>query len=504
MFLKPSPERSLASLTSHGILSNEPWRRLKQKVSRHRWQKAAATNGSSATVDSSDIKVGDGISAAACNDLNYPWGHQIKPIILEPAFYEALDQLLHRFKYQSIPSNDDHYKAHGAQGHKINSRKPEERNHKGKSTRQDARHPGSGGGGKGSGGKGGDGEPPPDGHRYPPRDEVQLPKIFGCPFHITDPVQYHECGNFRLRRLSDVFQHIERCHLLQEVKLCTPRGAEAARKNGNEKGACTDSNLIKIYDATCRQEFHGPRAEGNFKLHCASKTCQPKTIEETGMLLPEEFEDLKDKRDRAKGLVAKWYAMWMVCFPPLTSTKFRTVPASPYVQTIFTREAGQMVILQVLSGFGISTEYHRPMSDQIVNGLYPVQFQADSEVQQAVKDQQRKRNSMLQDAEFEEFCRSTFNSSELTSPGFPSAGPSQHQSQQQMPEQPSNGTVDLSNSLSRQLQMSQGTYRGLPSYFPPSETQAPPEMANPVYQQYMEWEGYYPPNGFTGNCNGTR
>ncbi|TVY77482.1 hypothetical protein Focb16_v007914 [Fusarium oxysporum f. sp. cubense] len=410
MFLKHPPGRSLTSLNSHGILYREPWRRLKLKVSRHTRQKGATTKESPTTVDSSDIKAGDGFLPAACNDLNYPWSHQTMPIILEPAFYEALDQLLHKFKYQLISSNDVHHRAHGTNSNKTNSTKRGERTGKGKNTLQDARNPGFDGGGKGGTGKGEDnGKLPPDGYRYPPSSEVQLPKIFGCPFYITNPVQYHECGNYRLRRLSDAFQHIERCHLLQEVRLCTPDSAEAARRSGNGNWtACRESNLIKIYDAICRQEFHGPHAEQSFILHrTVDGACQLRTIEETGMLLPEEFEDLKNKRDEARGSVAKWYAMWRVCFPPLNAlmtTRFRTVPASPYIQAMVPPEAGRMATLQVLSAFGIQPQYCQSMSAQILNGLYPAALQGDSEVQQAVQSQQERRNSELREAD--DFLRS--------------------------------------------------------------------------------------------------
>uniref|UniRef100_A0A0D2XKJ3 Uncharacterized protein n=1 Tax=Fusarium oxysporum (strain Fo5176) TaxID=660025 RepID=A0A0D2XKJ3_FUSOF len=184
------------------------------------------------------------------------------------------------------------------------------------------------------------------------------------------------------------------------VKLCTPDSAEAARRSGNGNWtACTESNLIKIYDAICRQEFHGPHAEQSFILHrTVDGACQLRTIEETGMLLPEEFEELKNKRDGVRGSVAKWYAMWRVCFPPLNAlmaTRFRTVPASPYIQAMVPPEAGRMATLQVLSAFGIQPQYCQSMSAQILNGLYPAALQGDSEVQQAVQSQQERRKLEL-------------------------------------------------------------------------------------------------------------
>ncbi|KAF5562982.1 ankyrin protein [Fusarium phyllophilum] len=393
MFLKPSPNQPLASTNSHGILSKEPWRYTEPK----------ATHGSSATaVNSSDDKVKDSLSTAM-NDIDYPWTHHVPPIMLEPSFLDALDELLDKFKNQLILSNDGHLRAHGGHSHKTNSRRYGERNRKGQSTGQDSARPGSGGGGKDTKGKGTDPEPPPDGFRYPPSDEVKLPKVFGCPFYITDPIQFHKCSSCRLGRPSDVSQHIERCHLLQEVRLCTTRG-EAAGRSGVEKGTCTDPNLIKFYDTTCRREFHGLTAEDKCRDHLAGGCYDSKTIEDTGILLPTELTTLKSERDKATGPVAKWYAMWRVCFLP---TGFRAIPVSPYVQTIVSREQAEAVVRRALEPRVIPADYSLLLS-QILNGIYLITYATDPEVQAAVTYQQ---------GEEDDYALLNFNLSQATPGG---------------------------------------------------------------------------------------
>ncbi|KAF5590936.1 uncharacterized protein FSUBG_10665 [Fusarium subglutinans] len=340
------------------------------------------------------------------------------------------------------------------------------------------------------------------GYQYPPPGEFQLPLIFACLFCATDPVQFHECSNLRLRRLSDVSQHVERCHLLQEVKLCTAQGAEAAIKKGNEKGTCTDPNHIRVYDPICRLEFRGPSAEADLERHLADNNCQPKTIEETGMLLPREFETLLSERDRATASPeAKWYAMWSVCFLHLTTTRFKNVPASPYVQTIVAREAGETRIRQALDDLPIPLELRKYTFDVIVNGLYPVQSGADAGIKEIVKSQQEKRTSALEalrKAEIAKLFRSAFDPSEVTSSEFPSAVPVHRQLQHQTLEQASNGMMGLSCLVPGEPHPSQWPYPTMHLDYPHPETEVPPEMSGPVYGQFMEFADYHPSNGYTG------
>ncbi|KAF5681680.1 ankyrin 3 [Fusarium circinatum] len=380
MCFQASPDRSLSSLNSHGILSKEPWRYAEPK---------ARQGPSAMAVNSSDDKVKNSLSTAR-NDIDSPWGYHFPPIMMEPSFLNALDELLEKFKNQLILSNDDYHRVHGGHSHKTSSRRPGDRSCKGQNAAQDSAKPASIARGKDTKGKGTDPEPPSDGFRYPPSGEAQLPKVFGCPFYISDPVRFHECSKHRLRRLSDVSQHIERCHLLQEVRLCTTLG-EGAGRNGAEKATCTDPNLIKFYDTTCRREFHGPTAEEKFRLHLATSCYDLKSIEDTGMLLPVEFRTLLSERDGVTGSVAKWYAMWRVCFPP---TGVRTIPVSPYVQTIVSRERAETIVRQALELRSIPEDYSLILS-QVLDRIYPIAYATDPEVQAAVRYQQRQEDEYV-------------------------------------------------------------------------------------------------------------
>ncbi|KAF5631715.1 ankyrin 3 [Fusarium sp. NRRL 52700] len=361
-------------------------------------------------------------------------------------------------------------------------------------------------------------------HQSLPHGEAQLPVFFACIFYNTDPVQFHDCSVFRLGRLSDVSQHIGRRHLLTEVRLCTAQGAEAASKNGNEKGTCTDPKDIRVYDPICRRVFTGPSAETDLERHLADNSCQPKTIEETGMLLPKEYERLLSERDRATASPeAKWYAMWNVCFPPLTTTRFQNVPPSPYVQTIIAREAGETRIHQALGKLAISKEDHRSAFDEIVSGLYPVQSLAGAEVKDTVKDQQKERTRVLkellsvnevllaacsnleyppQDAGIEEFCRPNFGSSEAAPPDFPSIALVHHHQQQQILEQANNGMM-ASSLVPEHPQQSQWPYPTMLSQYPQPRSQALPQMPSAAYEQYMELDDDCPSKWYTGGFSGT-
>ncbi|KAF5702604.1 hypothetical protein FGLOB1_9494 [Fusarium globosum] len=335
------------------------------------------------------------------------------------------------------------------------------------------------------------------GSQYLTHGVSQAP-VFACPFYNTDPVKFHECSHLRLSRFSDVSWHIKRCHTLQEVRLCTAQGAKAAIKTGKEKGTCTDPKDIMIYDPICRLVFRGVDAEKELQRHLDDNICQPKTIEEMGMLLPKELErGLGEGSSATMSSEAKWYAIWSRCFPPLTTTRFKNVPASPYFQITVAREATETLIRQALDKLPITPEHHRSTVNEIVNGIYPVQFEADAEVKTIVKDQQEKRTRVLQEAEFEEFYGSTFDSSEVTSSDFPSAVPTYHQLQQQTLEQSNNGMMDLPSLLPGELQPLQLSYPTMPSHYTHMEPQAPPQMPGSAYEQCLELDDFDPSIGYT-------
>ncbi|KAL5610195.1 hypothetical protein FOVSG1_004876 [Fusarium oxysporum f. sp. vasinfectum] len=393
-----------ATLASNSRFSRIRWRRLRQKFSRHQLQTPVPINTSTTTVDSSDTNLEYGIPAAASSDLSHPlveWGHQATP---------WLYRLLSKLNTQSAPPNNGYYKTYGNTSHRVSSKKVEKSGHKGKSTVKDARNSGSGGGGKGGKGKGGNNsQPPPDGYRFPPLGDTRPPKTFGCPFYMTDPLQFHKCSSLRLRRPNDVSQHIMRSHLLRRIKLVRRRDAEStdnaeSEERMQEAGTCTNANDIRLYHTTCRIEFCGPNAEENRQNHCDNIVCYKVGIEQTGVLLPSEFRDLIAARDSVTGSVAKWYAMWGVCFPPLVTTRFRTVPASPYVETTVPREQGEYTIRQALRNMLMGD---RSLTfDQVVNQIYLGDAQTDIDVQQTVQYQQQERDLKLQQADYDAFYQS--------------------------------------------------------------------------------------------------
>ncbi|UPK99986.1 hypothetical protein LCI18_010921 [Fusarium solani-melongenae] len=145
----------------------------------------------------------------------------------------------------------------------------------------------------GNDGEGNDGRKKPDGPRYP--ESSTMPRLFDCPFHKSDPVRYQCCNGYE--RFCDVKLHIERRHLLKEEKPYCPN---------------------------CRIEFsRGGRAARD--LHMRG-ICSKRSIRETGMLLPAEWNvwkrDLRQIGDNAPG-EPKWNYMWAKIFD--------SPPPSPYV-----------------------------------------------------------------------------------------------------------------------------------------------------------------------------
>ncbi|KAF5678860.1 ankyrin 3 [Fusarium denticulatum] len=291
---------------------------------------------------------------------------------------------------------------------RVSSKKVVKPGHKGKGTGKDSQKSSSSGGSKGGKGRGGsNGPPPPDGWRFPSLGDSRPPKTFGCPFYISDPLQFHECSSLRLRRSSDVSQHLMRSHLLRTMRFVRRRDTETTDRAESEEsmqqdGTCANANGIRLYHQKCRMEFNGPNAEENLQDHCNNTVCYKAGIEQTGVMLPAEFRALIAARDSVTGGVAKWYAMWAVCFPPLVTTRFRNVPASPYVETTVPRELGEYTIRQALSnGMGDQSL----ITDQIVNQIYLGDAQTDLEVQQTVQDLQQERDLKLQQADYEAFYR---------------------------------------------------------------------------------------------------
>ncbi|KLO93608.1 uncharacterized protein FFB20_10446 [Fusarium fujikuroi] len=405
----PSTDAPWASLVSNSMLPRVRWRRLRQKFSRHRLQKAVRMNTSSTTVESSDTNLKyravfpqrrPGPSRAGTRWFGGV--NRSPPLIFRPA------KFLRKLIPQPATPTHGHYKTHGNASHRVASKKVVKSGHKGKGTGKDSQKSGPSSGGKGGKGKGGNNsQPPPNGYRFPPLlDDTRPPKTFGCPFYISDPLQFHDCSSLRLRRSSDVSQHLMRSHLLRTMRFVRRRDTESTERAESEEsmqqdGTCVNPNGIRLYHQLCRMEFNGPNAEESLQDHCNNTMCYKAGIEETGVMLPAEFRALIAARDSVPGGVAKWYAMWAVCFPPLITTRFRTVPASPYVETTVPRELGEYTIRQALSNRLMGDQ--SLVTDQIVNQIYLGDTQTDFEVQQTVQDHQQERDLELQRADYEAF-----------------------------------------------------------------------------------------------------
>jgi hypothetical protein len=95
-----------------------------------------------------------------------------------------------------------------------------------------------------------------------------------------------------------------------------------------ELGTDTQPQDIVDYCPRCRIEFHGFGAEGRLRDHLTQGgRCQEANIEQTGVWLPSEFEELKRELRSASDEVAKWFIIWQKCFLHTAS------PSSPYVET---------------------------------------------------------------------------------------------------------------------------------------------------------------------------
>ncbi|KAI8650332.1 hypothetical protein NCS57_01366400 [Fusarium keratoplasticum] len=144
--------------------------------------------------------------------------------------------------------------------------------------------------------EGNDGSRKPDGLRFPQFDpEV---KLFDCPFHKYDPARYQSCRGYS--RLCDLKQHIERQHVLGEGK---------------------------YYCTRCRIEFvQGNNPEASRDRHRRARACLIATIEEAGVILPEEYDSWKEGLKHIGRSVDKWNYIW--------SNIFHSDPPSPHVEDV--------------------------------------------------------------------------------------------------------------------------------------------------------------------------
>ncbi|PNP61509.1 hypothetical protein FNYG_13796 [Fusarium nygamai] len=391
---KPSQREPLASPPSHKRLPKRLLHLFKQK-SPHVSETPLASKRSSSTPSDSSDSSGDGVvvySNTGCPSID--GDQQVVTVDSEPAILRFLDRIAQRFKLELDLDSSDGHKTHGY-SQKRHGDNPDQgsREEKKQKQGQGSRDTGGGGGGgkKHCGGNGG--KQPPDGHRYPippPNSGPQNKPPFACPFQKFDPVRYDCCSKVRLKRPSDVSQHIKRCHALKDVKQKTANADDAeAADNVELVGNAEAEEEVALYCPKCRMEFFGTTAEANLRKHLPCQTPHPATIEQTGMLLPAEFIQLNAARTKASGDIPKWNAMWKTCFPN------KPVPKSPYfalpgqeavvetvsvvpevqVETLVPRSQGGEVIRQVLndcpSHFLFVEGEIDAIVDQVLNGLYP-------------------------------------------------------------------------------------------------------------------------------------
>ncbi|CAG7565691.1 unnamed protein product [Fusarium equiseti] len=427
---KPPRREPLASPASHRRLPKLLLRLFKQK-SPHDSETPLASKRSSSTPSDSSDSSSDGevvYSDTGCPRID--GDHQVVTVDSEPANLGFRDRIAQRFKLElDIDSNDGH-KTHGS-SQKRHADNPDQRSREEKKRKQGQGSRSTGGGGRGGkkngGGNGGGsgGKQPPDGHRYPvppPHSGPQKKPPFACPFHKLDPVRYDCCSSVRLKRPCDVSQHIRRCHLLVEAKQKTANAEHADNSQPTENvelvGNAEAEEEVVLYCPKCRMEFFGTTAETNLRQHLPCQTPQPATIEQTGMLLPAEFNQLNVARNKAAGDIDKWYAMWEACLPN------KPVPESPYfalpgqeavvealtvlpeveVETLAPRSQGGEIIRRALhdcpSHFFFTDDEIDAIVEQVLNGLYPgssgAELQTSTDTRLEVQQRQMPQRQMFQ------------------------------------------------------------------------------------------------------------
>ncbi|KAF4485635.1 ankyrin 3 [Fusarium agapanthi] len=152
-----------------------------------------------------------------------------------------------------------------------------------------------------------------------------------CPFAKHDPARYVSCQGLRITSMSYLTQHIARRHVL--------------RDDSPESLTTIAPEKLCVNCTWCRHEFRGQGAWE--RLHNHTTGCQasnrPATIEQTGVLLPKEFEELTSEVRSVSGTDAKWNVMWIKCFP-----------ATPPPGNIVSQLKAQQILQQLLSSSAAS------------------------------------------------------------------------------------------------------------------------------------------------------
>ncbi|KAF5983158.1 hypothetical protein FBULB1_3947 [Fusarium bulbicola] len=233
--------------------------------------------------------------------------------------------------------NGDHYRpaAGGPSSHKrppgspgksgSNSKKPRKEN---KQPADKAQNGTNGDGGEGGGGddapsdtdsdddEDDEGDSSRDGPRFPLPTNSPDRKTFPCPFHKYDAARYCKCKGHHITSISYVIQHIGRRHLLKEVRMDVQETAHSTDDDTTQAERTTDPAKIVFYCPRCRNEFHGRKADVRNERHTG---CEPKSIAQTGVLIPAEFRKLKEDVTATSGDDQKWKKIWTTLYPEETT-----------------------------------------------------------------------------------------------------------------------------------------------------------------------------------------
>ncbi|KAJ4056913.1 hypothetical protein NW761_003482 [Fusarium oxysporum] len=150
-----------------------------------------------------------------------------------------------------------------------------------------------------------------DGPRFPLPEDSPHPASFACPFCKNHPDRYSECKGLQIAAISYVTQHIGRRHVLKQVTMDVQETAPSTDDITYRKKR-RDPEKIVYYCERCRDEFRGPGADVRWDRHSA---CQKRSIAQTGVLLPVEFETLKSEVRETRGILKKWEKIWTTLFP---------------------------------------------------------------------------------------------------------------------------------------------------------------------------------------------
>lgn len=159
------------------------------------------------------------------------------------------------------------------------------------------------------------------------RDDHTPP--FACPFFKRDPYHHMECINYKLRRVRDIKQHLQRKHYQPY-----------------------------LYCPTCHQTFSGATDRDS---HIQSRRCSPQcppTLDGLDGVSQEKQELLNTCVDRSAAAFDQWYSIWNTLFPG------QDRPSSPYLGNYFQENFGMIRELWGQEGRSIVGELFQVTEEQ--------------------------------------------------------------------------------------------------------------------------------------------